>query len=104
MVRIRLRRMGSKKKAFYRIVVADQRSPRDGRFIEALGTYDPHPEPSEVVVNAERAAHWLNVGARPSESVERLLRQANVIDDQGKVIAAADAEVADEEAPAAVEA
>jgi len=103
-VRIRLRRMGAKKKAFYRIVVADQRSPRDGRFIEALGTYDPHQEPPEVIVNTGRAAHWLTVGARPSESVERLLRQANVIDDQGKVIGAADAEVAVVETPAAVEA
>ena len=100
MVRIRLRRMGAKKMAFYRVVVADQRSPRDGRFIEAIGTYDPHPEPPAVTINAERAAHWVTVGAQPSEAVARLLRQQNIIDGNGKVIAAAAEEATAETAEA----
>jgi small subunit ribosomal protein S16 len=82
-VRIRLRRMGAKKKPFYRIVVADQRSPRDGRFIEIIGTYDPHPEPPIVTIDAERASHWIRAGARPSDAVARLLRQQNILDDSG---------------------
>lgn len=86
MVRIRLRRMGSKKKPFYRIVVADQRSPRDGRFIEVIGTYDPHPEPPLVAMNVDRASHWVSVGARPSDAVARLLRQQNIIDDNGRLL------------------
>jgi small subunit ribosomal protein S16 len=88
-VRIRLRRVGAKKKPFYRVVVADQRSPRDGRFIEAIGTYDPHPDPAAVTIDVARAAHWVTVGARPSESVARLLRQQNIIDENGNVIATA---------------
>ena len=63
MIRIRLRRMGAKRKAFYRIVVADGRSPRDGRFIETIGTYDPANDASGVVLKDDRAAHWLHVGA-----------------------------------------
>jgi small subunit ribosomal protein S16 len=95
-VRIRLRRMGAKKKPFYRIVVADQRSPRDGRFIEAIGTYDPLKEPAEVVLNTERAAEWVRNGASPSDAVAHILRLQNVIDENGKVIAASDEEAVEE--------
>ena len=86
MVRIRLRRMGAKKKPFYRIVIADKRSPRDGRFIETIGTYDPMTEPATVELKADRAAHWLSVGAQPTEAVARLLVKANLLDDAGKPI------------------
>lgn len=87
MVRIRLRRMGAKKKPFYRVVVADQRSPRDGRFIETIGTYDPLPDPPAFQINRERAIHWLSVGAQPTEAVARLLRKMGLIDENGKLIA-----------------
>ena len=86
MVRIRLRRMGSKKKPFYRIVVADQRSPRDGRFIEVIGTYDPHPVPPVVALDTDRATHWVSVGAQPSDAVARLLRKQNIIDESGRLL------------------
>ncbi len=85
MVRIRLRRMGAKKKPFYRIVVADQRSPRDGRFIENIGTYDPLTDPPTVNVKTERAGHWLRVGAQPSEAVARLLKKTGITDESGKL-------------------
>lgn len=85
MVRIRLRRMGAKKKPFYRIVVADQRSPRDGRFIENIGTYDPLTDPPTVNIKNERAGHWLRVGAQPSEAVARLLTKTGITDEQGKL-------------------
>ena len=68
-VKIRLRRMGQKKAPFYRIVVADSRSPRDGRFIEEIGTYDPTKDPSEFKVDEELAKKWLNNGAQPTEVV-----------------------------------
>lgn len=84
MVRIRLRRMGAKKKPFYRIVVAEKRSPRDGRFIETIGTYNPLTEPETVDLKHERAAHWLSVGAQPSDAVARLLRTAKLLDEGGK--------------------
>lgn len=87
MVRIRLRRMGAKKRAFYRIVIADSRSPRDGRFIETIGTYDPSKQGSVgVTLHQDRAAHWLSVGAQPSEGVFQLLRNANLIDQSGKPV------------------
>ena len=86
MVRIRLRRMGAKKKPFYRIVVSDKRSPRDGRFIETIGTYDPLTKPETVTLQHARAAHWLGVGAQPSEAVARLLKGASLLDDQGKPV------------------
>lgn len=92
MVRIRLRRMGAKKKPFYRIVVADKRSPRDGRFIETIGTYDPLTNPTTVEIKLDRAAHWLSVGAQPSEAVERLLRKAGLIDENGKPVPLASSE------------
>ncbi len=86
MVRIRLRRMGAKKKPFYRVVIAHQESPRDGRFIEVLGIYDPRTEPETVDIKADRVAHWLTVGAQPSESVGRLLRKAKLVDENGKLM------------------
>ena len=85
MVRIRLRRIGAKKKPSYRVVVANQRSPRNGRFIETIGTYNPCTEPESVSLQLDRASHWLGVGAQPSEAVARLLRKANVIDLKGKL-------------------
>ncbi|GHU65371.1 30S ribosomal protein S16 [Clostridia bacterium] len=79
-VKIRLRRMGAKKKPFYRIIVADSRSPRDGRFIEELGTYDPLQEPSVIKVNAEKAQKWISNGAQPTETVKKLLKTAGVLE------------------------
>jgi small subunit ribosomal protein S16 len=74
-VRIRLRRLGAKKRPFYRVVVADQRSPRDGRFIEAIGKYHPLDDPSLIEIDEEKALEWLNKGAQPSQAVENLLRK-----------------------------
>ena len=68
-VRIRLKRLGAKKRPFYRVVVADQRSPRDGRFIENIGRYQPMDDPSLIEIDEERALHWLRVGAQPSNTV-----------------------------------
>ncbi|MCL2004438.1 MAG: 30S ribosomal protein S16 [Oscillospiraceae bacterium] len=79
MVKIRLRRMGAKKAPFYRIVVADSRYPRDGRFIEEIGTYNPLKEPSEVTVDADAAKKWISTGAQPTDTVKRLLKKAGVI-------------------------
>ena len=73
-VRLRLMRMGKKKQPTYRVVAADSRSPRDGRFIEIIGTYQPRLEPSGVKIDTERAVHWLHHGAQPSEAVEKLLK------------------------------
>jgi len=73
MVRIRLRRVGAKKQPSYRLVVTDKRSPRDGRFIEVIGSYNPRTEPETVTINEARALYWLNVGAQPSQAVQRLL-------------------------------
>jgi small subunit ribosomal protein S16 len=75
MVRIRLRRQGAKKQPTYRVVVADQRSPRDGRIIENIGFFNPRTEPETVTIDVERARYWLSVGAQPSLAVERLLKQ-----------------------------
>ncbi len=86
MVRIRLRRMGAKKSPYYRIVVTDKRSPRDGRFIEAIGTYDPNTKPETVTLEMDRAAHWLANGAQASEGAIRILRRAKLIDEKGKAI------------------
>lgn len=79
MVKIRLRRMGAHKSPFYRIVVADARSPRDGRFIEDIGTYNPLTEPSTVVINAEKATEWLKKGAQPTQTVRALLKKNNIL-------------------------
>ena len=77
-VKIRLRRMGEKKNPFYRIVVADSRSPRDGRFIEEIGTYNPNTDPSEFKINEELAKKWLANGAQPTEVVSRIFKQAGI--------------------------
>ncbi len=77
-VRIRLRRMGRKKRPYYRIVVADSRSPRDGRFIETLGTYNPLEEPIQVEVKEERVYYWLKNGAQPSQTVRSLLSRKGI--------------------------
>ena len=79
MVKIRLRRMGAKKAPFYRIVVADSRSPRDGRFIEEVGYYDPMKNPAEVKLDAEKITAWLNNGAQPTETVKAILTKNGVI-------------------------
>lgn len=76
--RIRLRRMGAKKNPFYRIVVADKRSPRDGRFIEEIGYYNPLKEPAVIEVNKEKAEEWLKKGAQPSETVKSLFNKAGI--------------------------
>lgn len=78
MLKIRLRRMGAKKKPFYRVVVADAASPRDGATIEVLGTYNPLTDPSTVVINAERAQNWLKKGAQPTDRVARLLASQGI--------------------------
>jgi small subunit ribosomal protein S16 len=77
-VKIRLRRMGQKKAPFYRIIVADSRSPRDGRFIEEIGTYDPTRNPSAINVNEELAKKWLNNGAQPTEVVGKIFKAAGI--------------------------
>ncbi|MBO4617073.1 small subunit ribosomal protein S16 [Lachnospiraceae bacterium YSD2013] len=77
-VKIRLRRMGQKKAPFYRIIVADSRSPRDGRFIAEIGTYDPNLEPSAISVNEEEAKKWLANGAQPTEVVSRIFKTAGI--------------------------
>ena len=78
MVKIRLRRMGRKKAPFYRIVVADSRSPRDGRFIEEIGTYDPNCNPSAYKVDEEKAKKWLATGAQPTEVVSKIFKLAGI--------------------------
>ena len=78
-VKIRLRRMGQKKAPFYRVVVADSRSPRDGRFIEEIGYYNPMTNPVEVKIDAEKAKAWLSNGAQPTETVKSLLKKTEII-------------------------
>jgi len=78
-VRIRLKRMGAKKRPFYRVVVADSRSPRDGRFIEEIGYYDPLREPAEIKIDVEKALKWLQNGAQPSDTARSLLSKAGVM-------------------------
>ena len=78
-VKIRLKRMGSKKSPFYRVVVADSRSPRDGRFIETIGTYNPLLNPAEVSINEELALQWLANGAQPSDTLRNLLSQQGIM-------------------------
>lgn len=79
MVKIRLRRMGAKKAPFYRIVVADSRFPRDGRFIEEIGTYNPLVTPAEIKVDADRAKDWIKTGAQPTDTVKALLKKAGAL-------------------------
>jgi len=78
-VRIRLKRFGAKKRPFYRIVVADSRSPRDGRFIDEIGYYNPIAEPAEIKIDVEKAKKWLSVGAQPSDTVKFLFRKEGII-------------------------
>ena len=78
MVKIRLRRMGAKKAPYYRVVVADSRYPRDGRFIEEIGTYDPRQEPAAINIDVERAQAWIKTGAQPTDTVRDLLKKAGL--------------------------
>ena len=78
-VKIRLRRMGAKKAPYYRIVVADSRSPRDGRCIEEIGSYNPLTEPATITIDAEKAQQWIKNGAQPTDTVKALLKKANVL-------------------------
>jgi len=79
-VKIRLRRMGSKKNAFYRIVVADSRSPRDGRFIEEIGYYNPLTDPADVKIDGDKAKAWIANGAQPTDTVRAILKKNGIID------------------------
>ena len=79
-VKIRLRRMGAKKAPFYRVVVADSRSPRDGRFIEEIGYYNPMTEPAEINIDVEAAKKWIANGAQPTETAKSLLKKSGAID------------------------
>ena len=80
MVKIRLRRMGQKKAPFYRVVVSDSRTPRDGRFIEEIGYYNPTTDPVEVKIDGEKAKNWIANGAQPTETVKALLKKNGIID------------------------
>ena len=79
-VKMRLRRMGMKKAPFYRVIVADSRSPRDGRFIEEIGYYNPLTEPAEIKIDADKAKKWLSNGAQPTETVKSLLKKSGIVD------------------------
>ncbi|MBQ1955183.1 MAG: 30S ribosomal protein S16 [Clostridia bacterium] len=79
MVKIRLRRMGAKKAPFYRIVVADSKFPRDGRFIEEIGTYNPLKNPSEVTIDADKVKEWIHNGAQPTDTVKTLLKKEGIL-------------------------
>ncbi len=79
MVRIRLRRMGAKRRPFYRLVVAESSAPRDGRFIEEVGIYDPTRQPAEVRIQEERVIHWIRQGAQPTDTVRSLLRHEGIL-------------------------
>ncbi|WP_036728858.1 MULTISPECIES: 30S ribosomal protein S16 [Peptoniphilus] len=91
-VKIRLRRMGAKKNPFYRIVVADSRSPRDGKFIEEIGYYDPLTEPKKVVVDSEKANKWIKNGAKPTDTVDRLFKENSVYEAKVEEVKTEDAE------------
>ena len=78
MIKIRLKRVGAKKQPFYRVIVADSRSPRNGRFIEEIGYYNPLTNPAEVKIDAEKATKWINNGAQPTETVKALLKKAGI--------------------------
>lgn len=108
MIRIRLKRIGKKRHPFYRVVVADKPARRDGRFIETLGSYDPHSNPPVVKLDGEKAKEWLGKGAQPSEAAEKILVRAGVIEKKTVRVAAgakdAPAKAGKAEAPAAAEA
>ena len=78
-VKIRLRRMGAKKAPFYRVVVADSRYPRDGRFIEEIGTYNPMTDPATINIDGEKAKKWIGNGAQPTDTVKALLKKSNIL-------------------------
>ena len=78
-VKMRLRRMGAKKAPFYRVIIADERSPRDGKFIDEIGYYNPLTNPAEVKIDAEKAEKWLNNGAQPTETVKSLLKKSGIV-------------------------
>ena len=78
-VKIRLKRLGAKKTPFYRVVVADERSPRDGKFIDQIGTYNPLTDPAEIKIDAEKATKWIANGAQPTDTVRALLKKADII-------------------------
>ncbi len=80
MVKIRLKRMGMKKIPFYRVVIADERSPRDGRFIDQIGYYNPMTKPAEIKIDGEKAKYWLQCGAQPTDTVRILLKKSGVIE------------------------
>lgn len=109
MVRIRLRRQGAKKQPTYRVVVADSRSPRDGRFLENIGFYDPRTEPPTINLQAERALYWLGVGAQPSDAVLRMLKKQGIwqqfkgIEEPAEVVETADLEESAAEETAGIE-
>ena len=84
MGKIRLTRMGDKKSPFYRMIVADSRAPRDGKFIDIVGTYNPLSEPAEIKIDAEKAKHWLAVGAKPSDTVKAMFVNAGIIENAKK--------------------
>ena len=98
MVRIRLRRVGSRNQASYRVVVADKESPRDGRFIENVGHYNPRTEPSTIVLKDDRIFYWLGVGAQPSEAVDGLFKQTQLWERYERLKAGEELEVLVEEA------
>ena len=98
MLRIRLARVGKKKKPSYRIVVAEAKSPRDGAYLEWIGTYDPMQNPPDVTIKRDRALHWLRLGAQASDPVQRILDKNGVLA-QVKISADAEAEPADVEEP-----
>ena len=79
-VKIRLKRIGAKKTPFYRVVVADERSPRDGKFIEEIGYYNPLTDPADIKIDAEKAKKWIANGAQPTETVKSLLKKSGIVD------------------------
>ena len=79
MVKIRLKRMGEHKKPFYRVVVADVRAPRDGKFIEEIGYYNPLTEPADIKIDEEKAKKWLGTGAQPTDTVKKLFKQTGIL-------------------------
>lgn len=87
MLKLRLRRMGAKKRPSYRIVVAESSAPRDGKFIEVIGHYDPLTDPATIKLNEDRAKHWLSVGAQPTETVRDILRRAELVGDDPRLTA-----------------
>jgi small subunit ribosomal protein S16 len=100
-VKIRLKRLGAAKRPYYRLVVADARSPRDGRFIEEIGTYDPIQSPARVVIDADRVRDWIRKGARPSDTARKLLEREGILPRTPRAAAPAQPAAAVAESPAA---